>query len=66
MNDIEIIKKINLKADTKTKSKIDDIIRIVFDNIRIEYEGLENDFTYSYNEEQRQKILIEINKILEE
>jgi len=55
MNDIETIKKINLKADTKTRLKVDKIINLVFDNIDIEYEGVENDFSFHCTEKQQQK-----------
>ena len=66
MNDIETIKKINLKADTKTRLKVDKIINLVFDNIDIEYEGVENDFSFHCTEKQQQIITTELKKILDD
>jgi len=56
----------NKKADTKTRLMVDKIINLVFDNIDIEYEGVEGDFTYHCTEEQQQTITLGLKKILEE
>lgn len=65
MNGIEIIKIMNKKADTKTRLLVDKIINLVFDNIDIEYEGIDNDFSFHCTESQQTKITIELKKILE-
>ena len=65
MNGLETIKIMNKKADTKTRLLVDKIINLVFDNINIEYEGVENDFSFHCTEEQQTKITLELKKILE-
>ena len=65
MNGLEKIIKENKEADTKARLLVDKIINLVFDNIDIKYEGVENDFSFHCTEEQQTKITIELKKILE-